>query len=306
MVIDSRMRFVYVVALLAWGLWPAASLFAQARSYLPPGQPVIHDIDSNNSYVVGPRDVLAIAFPGEPRLTGKFTVETDRTFTYPYVGRVQAGGMTLREVEAELRRQLLDGGFYKDPQLIVTVEQYRSRNVFVVGEVRTPGTYSLSGTMRLAETLALAGWMLPTASGEAVIVPAGSEAMEILSSTEIERRWPKAEDPNATRVTRVNLRELEMGDHPENVALSDGDTVFVLRGDNIYLVGQVKNPDTYIMRQGTTVSQALALGGGITRRAATSRIQIVRMVNGERKKMKVDLGAALLPGDAIVVPERHF
>ena len=309
MVLIPRMPFVYVVALLACGLGPVAPLSAQTPSYEPPGQPVVRDYgnDVAGDYVVGPRDVLAIASYGEPGLTGEFTVETDRTFTYPLIGRVDAGGMTLREVEAELERQLVDGGFYKDPQIMVSVEEYRSQRVFVVGEVRAPGAYPLSGNLRLAEALALAGSMLPSAAGETVILPAGSGSTVVTSSAATDAGSPEAQVPNASLVTRVNLHELQNGASSENVALKDGDTVFVLRAENIYLFGQVRNPGAYLLHHDTTtVLQGLALAGGITDRGARSRIEIVRIVNGEHKKIKVDLSATVLPGDTIVVPERFF
>src|SRR5262245_49958935 len=101
------------------------------------------------SYVVGPQDVLVITFYDQPDLTGKFTVETDGSFTYPLIGRINVAGMTLRAVEGALRKHLIDGGFFRDPQLAVTVETYRSQRIYIVGEVRTPGAYPLSGDMRL-------------------------------------------------------------------------------------------------------------------------------------------------------------
>lgn len=81
------------------------------------------------SYVVGPQDVLIIAFYDQPALTGTFTVETDGTFTYPLAGRVRVGGITLRDVEALLRKELVGQGF-RDPQITVSVEQYRSQKVY--------------------------------------------------------------------------------------------------------------------------------------------------------------------------------
>ena len=309
MVLTPPSRPVYVLALLACCLWPVAPLSAQALSYEPPGQPVVRDYgtDVAGDYVVGPRDVLAITSYGEPRLTGTFTIETDRTFTYPLIGRVNADGMTLREVEAELKHQLVNGGFYKDPQLMVSVEEYRSQRIFVVGEVRTPGTYPMSGNLRLAEALALAGSTLPSAAGEAVIVPAGNESTVVTSSAATDDGSLDAKAPNATPVTRVNLHELQNGVSSENVALKDGDTVFVLRAENIYLFGQVRNPGAYLLRHDTTtVLQGLSLAGGVTDRGATGRIEIVRIVDGEQKKMKVDLSATVEPGDTIVVPQRFF
>ena len=299
MVLNSRTRLAYIVALLACGLWAPGSLSAQTSSDQPPGQPVVGTYDD---YVVGPHDVLAIACRGEPDLTGRFTVEADRTFTYPHIGRVRAGGLTLREVEAELRNRLMDGEFFKDPQIMVVVDQYRSQKIFVVGEVRTPGTYSLSGNMRLVEALALAGSTLPTASGEAVIVRQSSGALVIDQTQNA-----GAPDESSDQVVRVDLRKLANGDLSQNVALKNSDTVFVLRAESVYVFGQVRNPGAYPLRQkDTTVLQALSLAGGVTDRSSTGRIRIVRIVDGEKEEVRVQLTDLVLPRDTIVVPERFF
>src|SRR5687768_3895198 len=94
------------------------------------------------NYIVGPQDVLTIALFDQQDLSGKYTVEADGSFTFPLIGRLQAGGLTLRQVEQALRTRLADG-FFKNPQVSVSVDQYRSRRVFVVGEVRTPGPYPI-------------------------------------------------------------------------------------------------------------------------------------------------------------------
>ena len=301
MVLPRQTRFAYVVALMACGLWPAAPLSAQGPSYQPPGQREIRD------YVVGPLDVLTITSYDDPSLTGQFTVEADQTFSYPMIGRVRAGGLTLREVETELQNQLTDGGFFRTPQIMVAIEQYKSQRVFIVGEVRTPGAYALSGGMRLVEALALAGSMLPTAAGEAVIVHAGGESVIVESTATTGSGSPDAKDPNAMSVTRVNLHELQNGAFSQNLALEDGDTIFVLRAESVYVFGQVKNPGAYLLRQDvTTVLQGLALAGGVTDRGAVSRVEIVRIVDGTQEKRRVQLSEVLLPGDTIVVPARFF
>src|SRR5690242_3937213 len=104
-------------------------------------------------YVIGPQDVLAITVFDQNDLSGRYAVETDGTFTFPLIGRVTASGSTLREFENELKRRLADG-YFKNPQLTVSVEQYRSQRVFVMGEVRQPGPVPLTGGMTLIEALA--------------------------------------------------------------------------------------------------------------------------------------------------------
>jgi polysaccharide biosynthesis/export protein len=248
-------------------------------------------------YVVGAQDVLTITSYDQADMSGKFTVEADGTFTFPMIGRVKAGGLTLRGLEAAIKTQLKDDGYFRNPQITVAVDTYKSQKVFIVGEVRTPGTYPLSGNMNLVEALARAGSTLPTASGEAVIVHAGENASG--------PTMPVNED--GKDLVRVSLRDLENGGLTSNAALRDGDTVFVPRAQSIYVFGQVKNPGAYAMQQtDTTVLQALSLAGGVTDRGTTSRVKIVRIVNGDKKELKVKLTDLVQPGDTVIVSERFF
>jgi polysaccharide export outer membrane protein len=284
-----------ILPTLALALSLAASLVAQGPVDAPAAQ-------QTANYIVGAQDVLIITSYDQPELTGKFTIESDGTFTYPYVGRISVGGMTLRGVEGALKKELIKQGFFKDPQITVAIESYRSQKVYIVGEVRTPGSYSMSGDMRLVEALALAGSTLPTASGEAVIVHA-SEQSAVLGPV----GSPEPGDSDPEHVMRVDLRELENGNLTHNVVLRNGDTVFVLRAENVYVFGQVKNPGAYPLRQkNTTVLQALSLAGGVTDRGATGRIQIVRIVDSKKVEIRAQLADFVMPRDTIIVPERFF
>src|SRR5688572_4753884 len=175
-----------------------------------------------NNYVVGPQDVLTIALFDQPELGGKYTVEADGSFTFPLIGRVRVGGMTLRDLEGELRRLLADG-FFKNPQVIVSVEQYRSQRVFVVGEIRSPGPYPLTGDMTLIEALARAGSLTPDAGGEVLIVRLRSGAKTdapVLPDGDLSGE-------EGTEVMRVDVKELQSGRLSRNVQLRDNDTIFV-------------------------------------------------------------------------------
>src|SRR6266852_6722013 len=80
-----------------------------------------------SSYIVGAQDVLTITSYDQADLTGKFTIEADGTFTYPLIGRVTAGGLTLRALEGSLKERLKSEGFFNNPQVTVTVDIYRSQ-----------------------------------------------------------------------------------------------------------------------------------------------------------------------------------
>lgn len=260
-----------------------------------------------DSYVVGPTDVLAITAPDDPSLAGTFEVEADLTFTYPLIGRVRAGGRTLQEVENDIVDELTGRGFYVDPQFMVTIEEYRPRNVVIVGEVAAPGSYEITAAMPFGEVLALAGSPLSSTGREAVIVPKGHQGMVVLSSAAVARESDDGTGPSLTPVTRVRLAEFGGDLASRHVALNDGDTVFVLPAERIYVLGHVANPGAYPMQQHTsTVFDSLALAGGATTLGATSRIEIVRIIDGESTKIKASLDADVLPGDTIVVPQRRF
>lgn len=237
---------------------------------------------ASDDYVIGALDVLTITSYDQPELSGRFAVEADGTFTYPLIGRLHAGGRTLREVEADLKQRLVDQGFFRHPQVTVAIGTYRSQRIFILGEVSKPGAYALSSEMSLVEALALAGSTLPTASGEVVIARAGGEQSE-----------------------RVNVRDLQSGLAPL-VMLEGGDALFVLKAESVYVFGQVKYPGAYPLPEDTMLLQALAMAGGLTTRASSSRIQVVRMVGGRRYELRVSLTDMVEPGDTIVVPQRFF
>lgn len=252
---------------------------------------------SVTDYVVGPQDVLTITSYDQSDLSGRFTIEADGTFTFPMIGRVKAGGLTLRALEGAIKKTLVDEGYFRNPQITVSVETYKSQRVFIVGEVRTPGTYPLSGNMSLVEVLARAGSTLPTASGEAIIVHAGDAASG--------PTLPGEDDH--TNIVRVDLKDLQNGITSQNASLRDGDTIFVPRAESVYVFGQVKNPGAYALQQkNTSVLQALSLAGGVTDRGSTGRVRIVRIVDEEKKEIKVKLTDVVQPGDTIIVGERFF
>jgi polysaccharide biosynthesis/export protein len=249
---------------------------------------------SNGDYLIGPQDVLNIQVFDQADLGGKYTVETDGTFSFPLIGRVTAGGMTLRKFETELKKKLADG-YFRNPQVTVAVEQYRSQRVFVMGEVRNPGPVPLTGGMTLIEALSRAGSTLPSSSGEVAIVRAPGAKGPVLPDPE------KGAD-----ILRASIRDLEGGSMKQNIELHDGDTIFVPRAESAYVFGQVKTPGAYSIQKDTTILQALSLAGGVTENGAMNRIKIVRLVKGQKTELKVKLTDLVKPGDTIIVPEKFF
>jgi polysaccharide export outer membrane protein len=277
-----------VVVLIA-----AISLCTPARDAAPQGI----GAPSPPSYTVGPADVLKVTVYDEPQLSGSFRVEPDGTIVYTMLGRMRVAGRTEREIASIIEKELANGWLNK-PQVAVQVEQYHSRAIFIAGEVRTPGKYALQGDNTLLEVLALAGSTTATASNEVVVVrPRSAEA----------RATPTLPDARDAEVIRVDLQAIQQGRLSSNIALQDGDTVFVPQAEKFYISGHVRTPGAYAFSKGMTVQQAIAVAGGLTERGSNRRIKIRRETapgSGVFFEIGVSLTDQIRPNDTIVIPQR--
>jgi polysaccharide biosynthesis/export protein len=276
-----------------WRVVAAAATILQIASFCAAQQ---------TEYVVGPNDVLAITVVDQPQLTGKYIVRADGTFTFPLLGRIQAGGLSVQAVETDVHDRLAKG-YLKDPQIGVSVDQYRSQQIFVIGEVRQPGSLQFTGSMSVIEALARAGSTTERAGTDAVIVrPTSGAAPPDAAAIE---RAQNAKDKDSN-VIHINLQNLQAGTLSQNVTLRSGDTIFVPRAESVFVSGLVRTAGEYVIRKGMTVRQVLALAGGVSERGSSRRIQIIRQVDGVETTIGANLQDAVRPGDTIVVRERFF
>lgn len=256
--------------------------------------PSLSSASSSSDYVVGPQDVLKIIVFDEPAMSGTYRVDADGSFQYPMLGRVSAAGMRVRDI-AQLVKTKLEDGYLKRAQVAVDVDQFRSRSIFVVGEVRTPGKYPMTGQMSLIEALAAAGSTTPTASTEVLILrPRDTASAGALTPEQVEQ----------TNVQRVNLADLQLGRLTGNVTLIEGDTIYVPKAEKFFVTGQVRNPGAYTYERGLTVLQAISLAGGLTEKGSSRRLKVIRSANGKKTQQGVDLDDVVLPGDTLVIPQR--
>ncbi len=259
---------------------PAASMPAQAA---PRAEP---------DYIVGPTDVIAVRIYGEEKLSGKIRIDNDGSFPFEYLGRVKAEGMTTAQIEGYLAKALGDG-YLRNPQVSVEVVEYRSKSVFVTGEVRSPNKYSLQGNSTLMDALTLAGSITQNA-GNWVQITHARQGLEVLG--------PSA---SVEYDMRVNLRDIQTG-KAQNIRMQDGDTIFVPKAERVSVVGQVRNTGFVVFEEGMTVFDAIAAAGGITEKGSNSRIEIIRIENGQRKSIDARHTDILKPGDQVNVRPRRL
>jgi polysaccharide biosynthesis/export protein len=269
-------------------------------------------------YKIGPQDILKITVYTHEDLSQVVVVQPDGTFTFPLVGRVKAADTTTEEL-AQAIGALLAKGFIKDPQVAVTVQEYRSKTVFVVGEVARPGSYPLSGNMTLVEVLAKAGPTTAEAAAEVIVVrpPPTAQVSGPMLPGELSSPQPpgsstpsgaeRAESTAATAtVFRVNIQEIQSGALGKNLSLLPNDTVFIPKAPRVYVSGEVRNPGAYPHTPGLTVRQLISLAGGLTDVGSSGRLEVVRTVDSKTRRTGIRQDDPIKPGDTLVVKRRRF
>lgn len=161
---------------------------------------------SSAEYRIGPEDVLEIVVWKNADLSKTVTVRPDGMITLPLIGELRAGGFTADRVRTEIKSRLER---YKEmPEVSVTVADIRSYNLYILGEVRTPGRYQVKASTSLLQALALAGGFTEYADTNGIVVV----------------RRDTRESVSKEQRIKVKYKDLVMrGD----VALSPGDTIIV-------------------------------------------------------------------------------
>jgi polysaccharide export outer membrane protein len=225
----------------------------------------------------------------------------------PLVGRIQAAGLTIDQLETELVRELKK--YMRDPQVSVSVTEFRSQPVSVLGAVRNPGVLQVQGRKTLLEMISLAGGIDPEA-GHSIKITRRKEFGPIPLKSAV------ADETGEYSVADVDLESiLEARNPAENIEVKPNDVITVPRGQLVYVMGQVKTPGGFVLRQRETLSalQALALAQGLDRTAKPQDARILRTVEGapQRLEIRVDLrkvlqgktsDVPLQPNDVLFIP----
>lgn len=279
---------VLIVLMSAW----------QTAAPSPVVPPPVPSAQANLSYIVGVNDVLGIKVFNEPTLTGPYNVDSDGSITFPLVGRVDVQGKTVRDIEALLTK-LLTGGYIRRPQVAVEISQYRSRSIFVLGEVRTPGKYSIEGQVTLLEVIAKAGSLTATA-GPVIIVQRYKDGLPTVLAPALPG------DERAAEVMRISMSDLQEGRITANLLLQDGDTLFIPSADKFYVTGFVRSPGAFVLVPNMTVRQALAVAGGLTERGSDRGMKIIRRVGNKEVEVSVKMSDLVKANDTLRVRQRLF
>ncbi len=262
-------------------------------------------------YVLGPDDVLKIWVLGVDEI-GETPIRVDSNgwISLPLVGRVHAGGLTVDELRAALVEKLQKD--LRDPNVSVSITDFGSQPVAVVGAVNTPGVHQLRGRKTLAEVIALAGGLRPDA-GYSIRISRATESGPLPLPS------PTVAPDGKYWVGEVKTEEFLAATNPsDNILIRPHDVITVPIADMVYVIGAVRKPGAFVLHERETMSilQALSMAEGLGPTPAPGDSRILRTEPGapKRREIPVDVkkimggraeDLALRANDILFVPPSH-
>lgn len=244
---------------------------------------------ASSEYILGEGDIIKITVYGHQDLETVVRISGDGMINFPLLGRIRIAGMVSSQVSALIASRLSEG-FIVDPQVSVFINEFRSQKAVIMGEVNRPGLYELKGATTFLELVSQAGGLSKDAGDTAII----------------KRKSPK--NGAVEDVITIDLQTLvEKGDYTLDIAIADGDSIFIVKAGLFYVTGEVKKPDAYRFTEGTTVLKAITMAGGFTEKAAPRKLRLIRKIEGVENVFEgVPLDELVYPDDVIVVPTSFF
>lgn len=285
----ARLLPVFVIGCVIWG---------QAK---PPGQ-VMPDSSNLPVQRIGPDDLLGISVYDSPELTRTVRVNTEGTVRLPMVkAKIRAVGLLPVDLENEISRVLKEEQLMVDPVVTVSVVEYRSRPIKVVGAVKKPITFQAVGPTNLLDAISEA---------EGLTDDAGPEIL-------VSRQQPDAEGRPVTLTQRISVKSLmDATDSELNLALHGGEEIRVPDAGRIFVLGNVKKPGSFPVKDSTETSvfKIMAMAEGllpysgkiayIYRREGAGGAKNEIPINLEKIMQRKSPDVALLANDILYVPDR--
>jgi polysaccharide export outer membrane protein len=244
---------------------------------------------AGREYVLGPDDGISVNVVDVAELDAKalgiVRIDHQGNIRLPLAGRVHASGLTVEKLEKEIATQL--SRIMNDPEVSVSVAEYRSHPVSVLGAVRNPGVYQVTGRKTLFEVLSLAGGLSPDAGNMVKITRLSSAGPLPLPNVTLDKSGEFG-------IGELNVRSVMEAKSPEeNIDVFSNDVITVPKADLIYVIGAVRRSGSFplIEKEQISVLQAVSLAEGLDRVAAAKSARILRQLTpgSERTELPINV-----------------
>ena len=269
------------------------ALGAQAQAPMPTSAPTPVPTPTSE-YTLGAGDSIRVLVFQNPDLTVETRVSEAGTITFPLIGTVELGGMSIGASEKKIADALVNGGFVRRPQVNIVLLQIRGNQVTVLGQVNKPGRFPLETfNMRVSDLLAAAGGAVAGSAN----VPGGGDTVVVTGLRDGK--------PFRKEIDIPLLYSPEKSS--DDIVLMAGDSIYVPRAPVFYIYGEAQRPGVYRLDRGMTLMQALATGGGPTQRGTERKVKLHRKnAVGVTQELSPAMTDQLLPDDVIYVRESLF
>lgn len=268
--------------LLATLLQSAAAQPAPAPA--PPASP-------DAAYVLGIDDQVTVRVLDLDEITAAgqaIRIDMRGNIHLPVAGRLHAAGLTCEQLEAAIAQRLTS--VLNDPEVTVTVAEFRSQPVSVLGSVKNPGVHQIHGRKTLFEVLSLAGGLNPDAGNAINITRALDAGLLPLPGTTLDAT-------HKFQIGQLDVREVMEARHPENnIVILPNDVITVPKADLVYVIGAVKKSGGFVLaeREHISVLQALSLAEGLDRVAAPKSAKILRQQGNSQERAEIPCNLKLI------------
>lgn len=225
-------------------------LFQNAPSTFAPGD----QLAAPSDYVIGPQDEVLVRMWGPETFNSQLTVDRSGSIYIPKVGAIHVAGLRFDELQKQIQDAM--SRVYRNFSLTVNLGRLRSIQVYVVGEARRPGSYTISSLSTVLNALFVSG---------------GPNVRGSMRHIQVRR--------NGTTLPDFDLYDIVLrGDKSQDVRLEAGDTIFIPPvGPQIALAGSVRHPALYELKSGSTLKEVLDLAGGFSATGSTTTVSLDRI-----------------------------
>lgn len=249
---------------------------------------------TNKDYTLASGDAIRVLVFQNPDLTLDTRVNESGTITYPLIGSVKVGNMSIAQAEGVIASALKSGGFVQQPQVNIVLLQVRGNQVSVLGAVNRPGRFPLeSFNTKLSDMLAYAGGI-----NTSIGTNGGGADKVIVVGTRNGAPFRK----------EIDIPNIFLNNQPQDdIEVAAGDVIFVPAAPQYYIYGEAQRPGSFRIKRNMTIQQAVAEAGGPSVRGTERGLKIYRSdENGELKVIKTKPTDLVQADDVIFVTESLF